>query len=105
MHVLQQIPPLLTQGGEIAADATQDLDAHLGAQAARDFLLHFEHAQISLRLVVIKRHGEVGREGEYLPLARLQPIEQGAGWMLLAPSGARGGGWRRVVNFANGCPK
>ena len=71
---MQEIHPLLVQGGKITAQSTEHLQAHLGAQAARDFLLHFEHAQVALSLIVIKRHSEIGGKGEHLPLAHLQPM-------------------------------
>ena len=48
----QQCHPLLAQGGEVTADATEPRHPGLGAEATGDLLLHFDHAQISLRLVV-----------------------------------------------------
>ena len=52
MQGIQQIGPLLVEGGEIAADATDLLNARLGRQSARNLLLHFEHAQVPLGLIV-----------------------------------------------------
>jgi hypothetical protein len=37
---MQEIATLFAQGGERVTDATQDVNAHVGSQAARDFLLH-----------------------------------------------------------------
>jgi hypothetical protein len=48
----QQFDPLLAQGRQVTADATEHHHSNFGTEAARDLLLHFDHAQISLRLVV-----------------------------------------------------
>ena len=45
----------LAHGGEIAANATKGSRPDFTSESARDFLLHFEHAQIALRLIVYKR--------------------------------------------------
>ncbi len=48
----EQCDPLLAQGREVTADATEHRHPLFGAEAPGDLLLHFDHAQIALRLVV-----------------------------------------------------
>jgi hypothetical protein len=43
---------LLAHGGEIPSDATKHRRSSLVAEAARDFLLDFDHANIPFRLVI-----------------------------------------------------
>ena len=44
----EQIASLFVQRRQIATDATKDLGSGLGAKAARDLLLHFDHANVAL---------------------------------------------------------
>ncbi len=48
----QQFNPLLAQSRQVRADAAEHRHSLLSTEAARDLLLHFDHAQIALRLVV-----------------------------------------------------
>ncbi len=48
----QQLDPLLAQGRQVTADATEHHHPTFGTETPGDLLLHFDHAQISLRLVV-----------------------------------------------------
>src|SRR5215469_2314202 len=75
---------LLAQRGQIAANATKGCDASFTAEGARDFLLHLDHPHITLSLVIVKRHGEVGEEGEHRFFAYLKPIKQVDSRMALA---------------------
>jgi len=43
---------LFAQGGQIAANAAEGLGPSYATEAAGDLLLHFDHAQISLRQIV-----------------------------------------------------
>ncbi len=48
----EQFDPLLAQSRKVTADAAEHRNPIFGAEATRDLLLDFDHAQISLRLVV-----------------------------------------------------
>jgi len=48
----EQFDPLLAQRREVTADAAEHGHSIFGAEATGDLLLDFDHAQISLRLVV-----------------------------------------------------
>src|SRR6266566_9819062 len=68
--------PLLTERGEITANATEHGHPLFCAEAARDFLLHFDHAQIALREVVVKRDSKIEQEPQHRPLALAESIQQ-----------------------------
>ncbi len=72
----EQMQPLLAQTGKIAANATKGLCSSETAEAARDFLLHFDHAQVMLGLTIIKRNREVLAESQYRLLIVEQSLEQ-----------------------------
>ena len=72
----QQFDALFAQGREVAADAAKHGNALLGAEAAGDLLLHFDHAQISLGLVVIKGDRKIVQEAQHGPLALAESIQQ-----------------------------
>ncbi len=77
---------LLSQGGEIASEASERYRSPLRAETARDLLLRFEQAQVPLRLVVIKGNRQIVEEGEDLVLPEEEPFEQVADRELLEPS-------------------
>src|SRR6266849_4713042 len=56
---------LFAQRREIAADARKGLSPHHRTETARDFLLNFDHPNVSLREGVVKRHSEVLQEGQH----------------------------------------
>ena len=86
----QQRQALFAQRGHIAANAGKGLGASLATEAARDFLLHFDHAQIALRQIVIKIHAQILQEGQHRLLVFAQAIQQIAGGTLFAsPSSTR----------------
>jgi hypothetical protein len=58
--------PGFAHGGEIAADATKDCCARLGPKGPGNFLLNFDHPQISLGLVVRKGQSQVVEKSENL---------------------------------------
>lgn len=66
-------------------------------------MLHFDHAQIALGLVVVKRHGKIVQKPQYPPLSVREAIQQIAGWALfgspcggLCLGGRRRCWWRRI---------
>jgi hypothetical protein len=81
--------PLLAQGREIAADATEASETLFGAEATGDLLLDFDHAQIALCLVVAKGHSEIDQERQHLPFVLRKPIQQIASGMLFGVSSTR----------------
>ncbi len=50
----EEFDALLAQRRQVTADATEHDHSHFGAEATGDFLLHFDHAQIALRLVIVR---------------------------------------------------
>src|SRR5258708_31294949 len=83
---------LFAQGGQITANGGKGLGASLATEAARDLLLHFDHAKISLRQIVIKSHPQILQEGQDRLLMFAQAIEQIAGGALFASPACS---WRR----------
>lgn len=57
---------LLAKCGEVATNATKAPRPFLGTETARDLLLHLDHPQIPLSLVVIKRHRQIQQEAEHI---------------------------------------
>src|SRR5947199_7802890 len=72
----EQFEALLVQRRKVAANAAKHGHSLFGAEAARDLLLHFDHAQIALGLVVIKRDGKIEQEPEDHPLPPRESIQQ-----------------------------
>ncbi len=98
----QERKPLFAQGRQIAANAAKGLCARQTAETARDLLLHFDHAQIALGLIVVKIHAQVFQEAEDRLLVSAQAIEQVACRTLFdAPFAARGSrcSGREVIGF------
>jgi hypothetical protein len=63
---------LLAHRRKIAANVTKSRRAALCAKGPRNLLLHFDHAQVALGLVVSKRDGEVIQKGQHLVRASEQ---------------------------------
>src|SRR5947209_2440704 len=63
---LKHAMTLLTHGGEIAADATKRRQSGLTAKGARNLLLHLDHAQVALGLIVGKGNGQIVQKGQDL---------------------------------------
>src|SRR5919199_1651411 len=74
---------LLVHGGKITTDATKGGGTSGTAKGARDLLLHFGHAKVTLGLVVGKRNAQVVEQGQHLLGTPKQGIEQIFGWALL----------------------
>ena len=72
----EQCDPLLAQGRQVRADATEHHHPNFRAETAGDLLLHFDHAQISLGLVVVKGHRKIVQEPQHGPLALREAIQQ-----------------------------
>ena len=81
----QQRQTLFAQRGQIAANASKGLSTCQAAEAAGDFLLHFDHAKISLGQIIVKIHPQILQEGEDGFLLFAQAIEQIARITLFAP--------------------
>ena len=85
---------LFAQGGHIAANASKGLSESLAAEAAGDFLLHLDHAKISLGQMIVKIYPQILQEGEDGLLLFAQAIQQIARVTLFASTpfarGSRG---------------
>src|SRR5438128_12146136 len=89
----QQRHPLFAQRGQIAANARKGLSPSQAAEAAGDFLLHLDHAKISLGQIIVKIHPQILEEVEDGFLLFAQAIEQIASVTLFASTPfARGSG-------------
>src|SRR6266516_7325494 len=96
----EQVPTLFAQGRQVTSDATKGSRSRFAAEGARDLLLNFDHPNIPLRLVIVKRDDEAMQEGQHGFLVVDQAVKQvarrtlfdasfGAGWSL-------SGGGRRI---------
>lgn len=54
-----QVESVLVGGGQITADRTKHPRTALAAETARNLLLHLDHAQVPLGLVVVERHAHI----------------------------------------------
>lgn len=89
-------------GAQVGADVEEGLGAAVGAPAAADLLLEFDHADVAFGLVVVERDPEVGGEPEHVGAVGFQAGEQGPGWAQCWAPAASGPGWWRVEGFALG---
>src|SRR5258708_15455654 len=98
----QQRKTLFAQGRQIATNTAKSLCSRQTAEAARDLLLHFDHAQIPLGQIVVKIHPQIFQEAKDCFLVFAQPVEQIAcGTLFDASLGPRRGrrSWRDVIPF------
>src|SRR5215217_7262562 len=73
---MEHATPLLSHCREVASDAAEPLRAFLGAEAAGGLLLELDHAQVTLRLVVIEGYREVRQEQKHFFFSSLQSQQQ-----------------------------
>ena len=57
---------MLTGGGKIPANATESLSTFQRAKPSGDLLFDFDHPDIPLPLVIVKRHAKVRHERQHL---------------------------------------
>src|SRR5713101_1958517 len=98
----QQRQTLFAQGRQIATNTAKRLCARQTAEAARDLLLHFDHAQIPLGQIVVKIDPQIFQEAEDRFLLFAQTVEQVAcGTLFDAPPAPRRGrrSWSDVIPF------
>src|ERR1700676_339840 len=98
----QKRKPLFAQGRQIATNTAKSLCACQTAEAARDLLLHFDHAQIPLGQIVVKIHPQIFQEAEDRFLMVTQTVEQIAcGTLFDPPLGPRRGrrSWSDLITF------
>src|SRR5438045_3849052 len=74
--ILAQLYIGVNKGRQVTANTAEHRHSLFGAEAPGDLLLHFDHAQISLGLVVVKRHGKIEQEAQHGPFALREPIQQ-----------------------------
>src|SRR5712691_13339628 len=72
----QQRLALVAQGRQVASEARERRATGIAAEAAGDFLLQLEPAQVTLRLVVVEEDGKVVEEGQHLVLPEGESLEQ-----------------------------
>src|SRR6266478_6123624 len=82
----EQIKTLFAQAREIRAKTAKDLSSLRRAEAARNLLLHFEHAKVSLGLRIVERHTQILQESQDRLLVQALPVEQIARCRLFASS-------------------
>src|SRR5947209_2709315 len=98
----KQRKTLFAQGRQIATNAAKSLCSRQTAEADRDLLLHFDHAQIPLGQIVVKIHPQIFQEAEDRLLMFAQTVEQIAcGTLFDSPLGPRRGhrSWRDLIPF------
>src|SRR5260370_39324453 len=86
---LQQGMAVLAHRREVAAQATKRGGPWRTTKRARNLLLHFDHPNIPLGLVVGKGHGKVIHKGEDCRFLLRQAQEQILGFTVLATTSAR----------------
>ncbi len=88
--------PLLAQGRQVATNAAEGQNSGFRAEGARNLLLHFDHPNVALGLIIVKRHGEIFQEGQHQLPTSLKSIEQVVGRMPFARPWQRRAarGWR-----------
>jgi hypothetical protein len=77
---------ILAGGRDVPTNLTEVVSAIFGSEGARDFLFDFDHAYISLALVIVKRHAKVVHKGQHLRLVVLEAVKQILGWRLFDPA-------------------
>src|SRR5260370_33565322 len=95
---------LLVHRRKITANAAKSGDPSRTAKGARNLLLHFRPAKISLGLIVRKRNAQVVEQSQHLLCTPKQRVQQILGLALLAPTFARScgrRGWGRVSGIAS----
>lgn len=73
---IKHIEALFAHRSDVAADATEIACSLLRAEAARDFLLHFEHPDVAFCKVVVKGHRQVVHEAQSLSPVLSEATEQ-----------------------------
>jgi hypothetical protein len=93
----QQRQTLFAERGQVASNARKGVSTRNASKAAGDFLLHLDHAQISLGQIIVKIHTQIFQKAEDGFLLFAQAIEQIARVTLCAATAfARGRGRSRV---------
>ncbi len=89
------MPPIV-HGGEVATNAAKGRQSPFTPKRARDLLLHFDHPQITLGLIIREGDGQAVQKREDLLGSSHEVIEQILGRTLFTtpPPPGRIGGWR-----------
>src|SRR5260370_42563218 len=96
-------PPWPPWWPRLAAQACGRRSAAIRAEAAGDFLLDLEHAQVTFGLVVVERDRQIVEEGQHLILAQPQALQEILCRRLLHASAlARAARRRRIGRMAGG---
>src|SRR5215203_595413 len=97
---------LLEHGREIRTEATSGLSARPTAKTAGDFLLNFDHTNVTFDEIIVERHGKIIDKGKDLAALKVEAFSQIACFGLLGAtafafgpaSGRRGGGGEGLRN-------
>ena len=73
---MEDVSGLFSGRRKIAANATEVLGSLEGAKASRDFLLHFEHADILFCQVVAEGNCGVKQKGQYRIAVSLKTAQE-----------------------------
>ena len=85
---------VFARGAEVGPDIQEGVGAGVGAPAAADLLLEFDHPNVPFGLVVIERDAEVGREPQDIFAVGGEPGEQRSGRAQRGPTAFAGPwGW------------
>ena len=85
---LDDVPSLLSGGGDETADDGEVPGAFLAAEAAGDFLLEFHHAPVLLGLIVGEGHVKIVDKAQYVVAAGFQTQGEVMAGSALSPAPA-----------------
>ena len=66
---------MLANSGNITAQETERFCSSTRSEGTSDFLLDFQHTQVALGLIVVKRDAKIRQKGQGLSLILLQVVE------------------------------
>jgi hypothetical protein len=70
----EQVDSLFAQRGKVTANAAKHHNPVFGTEATGNFLLHFYHPKIALRLIVVKWNSKIVEKAEHRPLLLRESI-------------------------------
>lgn len=89
---IEQVKPLFSKSGEIAANTAKGSGSLFTAEGAGDFLLDLDHPQIPFGQIVVKGGMQIQQESQHLRFAGEQAIQKIA---LSTLFGSSAFAWRR----------
>jgi len=95
---MEGVEGVFSGGGEVGTEPGEALGTEEGAEAAGDFLLEFDHADVLFSLVVGKGDTDVVKESEDGGLVPVEPVEDVLGFGLFSAATSD----RRQLEFLSG---